>query len=89
MNSEWSKITVEIGTLAFDGLSRAYSQRAAASFEQALPAALRSRPAYAEISQKPRLISMPAPGRQSPEAFGRHLAQQVARSLLRGHGRHE
>jgi plasmid stabilization system protein ParE len=75
-------LAVEIGTLAIHGLGRAFGQRAAASFEQNLPAALAARPADATVAGAPGPIEMPDPGRRSPEAFGRDLAHRVARALL-------
>jgi len=75
------EIRIEIGTLAFEGLGRSFSQRAAASFEQAFARELRDCPADTRWNDQPGPITMPAPGRQTPEVFGRRLASQVARAL--------
>ena len=77
-------VTVEIGTLAIEGASRTYGARAAASFEQALPAALASltsetlRPLETLGS-----LDVKASRSLSPEEFGRRLAEQVGRGLQR------
>ncbi len=76
------EISIDIGTLALEGLGRAYGQRAAASFERALPGALDQHQSPV-IRDDPGPIRMPNPGRRSPEAFGRDLAERVAKALLR------
>lgn len=76
-------LTIEIGTLSLTGLGKAYGQRAAASFERALPAMLAARPTVSEIRQTLPPITMPTPGSLSAEEFGRRLAGRVARGLIR------
>jgi hypothetical protein len=76
------QVSLEIGTLAIHGLGRVFGQRAAASFEQALPGALAARSPGAAVAHTPGPIEMPDPGRRSPEAFGHDLAHRVAKALL-------
>ncbi|MCB9929443.1 MAG: hypothetical protein H6844_08520 [Alphaproteobacteria bacterium] len=77
-------ISVEIGTLALTGVSRGYGERAAASFEAALPQALAGLSAadlHPDAGSRP--LTLAASPRLPPEEFGRRLARQVAEGLRR------
>ena len=77
-------VTVEIGTLVLEGVSRTYGARAAASFEQALPGELADLTA-ATMREPQSLgpIDVKASVRITPEEFGRRLAAQIGRELRR------
>ncbi len=77
-------VTVEIGTLAITGVSRAYGLRAAASFEAALPEALAGL-GTGDLRGPSALcpLDLNASPRLPPEEFGRRLAAEVAKGLKR------
>ena len=77
-------VTVEIGTLVLEGVSRSYGARASASFERALPGALEG--LTGNTLRDPQAlgpIQLQASTSLQPEEFGRRLAAQLARELRR------